>query len=155
MKISLIIVGSLLAVSALGEEVKAPSETHSGSPTNRPTEQKPTSASQTSGSFQFKGEVGSKLNSRQAQSLDESAVQPDALYHSYVKMQPPKPNNVIRSRNHPGIEYSGILVQLDKNNPLQLINPFAPAKYGDGEVNIVRNPTTRRAEGLKIFQISF
>ena len=56
---------------------------------------------------------------------------------------------------HPGIEFSGILIQVTANNPLQLINPLAPAKYGNGEANLVRNPATKRAEGLKLFQISF
>ena len=48
-----------------------------------------------------------------------------------------------------------LLVQAARSNPLQLINPFAPAKYGDGEANILRKLSTKEVEGLKLWQISF
>jgi hypothetical protein len=45
----------------------------------------------------------------------------------------------------------GVAVQAVKtSNPLQLINPFAPASYGTGEQNISRAPTTPRVEGLNL-----
>ncbi|MCX6902802.1 MAG: hypothetical protein NTW03_04870 [Verrucomicrobia bacterium] len=42
-----------------------------------------------------------------------------------------------------------------RNNPLQIINPLAPAQYGEGEANTIRNIITGRPEGLKLLGISF
>src|SRR5262252_2441208 len=51
---------------------------------------------------------------------------------------------------------SGILIQaLKTDNAFQLINPFAPAKYGSPDDNTVFNPYTKKAIGLKIFAIEF
>ena len=105
---------------------------------------------------QLQSELESETAYRRAhQARTDSSVKPEAIYHLPIRLQPPKPNNLIQSKKHPGIGYSGIVVQVVRNNPIQLINPFAPDKYGDGEVNITRNPSTHRAEGLKVFQISF
>jgi hypothetical protein len=50
---------------------------------------------------------------------------------------------------------SGITVEAVKQrNPLQLINPLAPAHYGSSDDNIVRDPTAHRT-GLKIFALRF
>ena len=50
----------------------------------------------------------------------------------------------------------GIAIQLAKTpNPLQLINPAAPADYGWTEANVVRDPINRRVSGLKIFSFRF
>ena len=52
--------------------------------------------------------------------------------------------------------YSGIAVHLYKTaQPAQMINPLAPAKYGDGEQNVVRDPITGEAMGLKMFAVNF
>jgi hypothetical protein len=52
--------------------------------------------------------------------------------------------------------YSGIAAQVVKaGNPAQLINPLAPPEYGPGEDNLVRDPLTGRARGLKIFSVQF
>ncbi|MCX6903177.1 MAG: hypothetical protein NTW03_06790 [Verrucomicrobia bacterium] len=65
-------------------------------------------------------------------------------------------NQVQLSRKHPHIVCSGIAVQTaTTRNPLQLINPFAPAAYGSGEANTLRNPLSGRPEGLKLFSIGF
>ncbi len=54
------------------------------------------------------------------------------------------------------VVYSGILVQLLRApQPLHLINPWAPAAYGSGELNFVTDPLTARPVGLKFFAISF
>lgn len=54
------------------------------------------------------------------------------------------------------VVYSGVLVQLLRApQPLHLINPWAPAAYGSGELNFVTDPLTARPVGLKIFAISF
>jgi hypothetical protein len=63
-----------------------------------------------------------------------------------------KPNEI----KGPRTTYSGIAVQLFKtDNPLQLINPFAPARYGPAEQNIVRDPLTKKSVGFKLFSIEF
>ena len=63
-----------------------------------------------------------------------------------------KPNEMVKG----GIIYSGIAVQVVKtDNPLQLINPLAPPKYGSPEDNVMRDSFTGRVFGLKIFSIRF
>jgi hypothetical protein len=52
--------------------------------------------------------------------------------------------------------YSGILVQVIKaKNPLQLINPLAPAQYGSGWDNMELFPTSAKGPRLKFFSIGF
>jgi hypothetical protein len=51
---------------------------------------------------------------------------------------------------------SGIAVDLATfDNPLQLINPLAPPKYGTAEDNTLRDVNTGRAIGWKLFSIRF
>jgi hypothetical protein len=40
-------------------------------------------------------------------------------------------------------------------NPLQMLNPKAPAKYGTSEQSIVYNAYTGQIEGIKLFEIVF
>ena len=52
--------------------------------------------------------------------------------------------------------YSGILVRLfTSDQPLQLFNPAAPARYYSGPDNVARDPITKKACGFKIFSIGF
>jgi len=52
--------------------------------------------------------------------------------------------------------YSGVLVQVTKtDNPLQLINPFAPARYGSGFSNLRVDPVTGRAQGISLLTIGY
>ena len=54
------------------------------------------------------------------------------------------------------LTYSGIAVEIVKvDNPLQLINPAAPAEYGWAEQNIVWKPDGSKISGLKIFSMEF
>ena len=54
------------------------------------------------------------------------------------------------------VTYSGIAVAVVRaENPAQLLNPFAPDEYGRAEDNVVREPITGKATGLKIFSIAF
>ena len=63
-----------------------------------------------------------------------------------------KPNEIKSGR----FTLSGIAVQMaTTDNLLQLINPFAPAEYGWAEQNVVWEPGTAKASGLKIFSIEF
>ena len=84
----------------------------------------------------------------------EAETKPALSYSPRLELGAPKPNSV-QSEQFAGIEYSGILVQVARANPLQIINTFAPAKYGDGEANILRDPLTRKVEGWRLWQISF
>ena len=66
--------------------------------------------------------------------------------------QDAKPNEILTDK----VAYSGIAVQIVKtDNPVQLINPAAPAKYGSPEDNTLRNPIDGKVIGLKIFSIRF
>ena len=40
-------------------------------------------------------------------------------------------------------------------NPLQMLNPFAPAKYGTTEEHVVLDPETGKWKGIKFFEIVF
>ena len=63
-----------------------------------------------------------------------------------------KPNEIMKG----SVTYSGIAVQLLKtDNPLQLLNPAAPARYGSAEDNVIRDPFTGIASAWKIFSIKF
>jgi len=51
---------------------------------------------------------------------------------------------------------SGALVQAARvKNPLQLINPLAPMDLGNGQDNVSRDPSSGKAEGIKLFSIKF
>ena len=40
-------------------------------------------------------------------------------------------------------------------NPLQMINPMAPAKYGTAAQSVVIDPETGKWKGIKLFEILF
>ena len=66
--------------------------------------------------------------------------------------QPAKPNEIVKDN----VSFSGIAVQLVKtDNPLQLVNPLAPARYGSPEDNTLHDPISGKISGLKIFSIRF
>ena len=65
-----------------------------------------------------------------------------------------KPNEIAGPR--PDITYSGIIPEAIKSeNPLELINPFAPAEYGSGEQNLSPDITPLHEPGLKFFSLDF
>jgi len=52
--------------------------------------------------------------------------------------------------------YTGIGVQLiQAEQPLQLLNPLAPASYGTGEQNVVLDVFSDHPIGLKLFSFNF
>jgi hypothetical protein len=54
------------------------------------------------------------------------------------------------------VSFTGVLPKLRRaENPLQLINPLAPASYGNGYDNVVINPRTGEMEGIAAFAIKF
>jgi hypothetical protein len=40
-------------------------------------------------------------------------------------------------------------------NPLQMLNPYAPAKYGTTEEHVVLDPETGKWKGIKLFTFNF
>jgi hypothetical protein len=40
-------------------------------------------------------------------------------------------------------------------NPLQMLNPFAPARYGTAAQSVVLDPDTGKWKGIKLFEILF
>jgi hypothetical protein len=40
-------------------------------------------------------------------------------------------------------------------NPLQMLNPAAPAKYGTAEQHVMIDPETGKWKGIKLFTINF
>jgi hypothetical protein len=69
-----------------------------------------------------------------------------------LRVEKPAPNETVHGR----IEVDGIFVQLDKmDNPLQLINPAAPERYGSAEENVLRNPASGKVSGLKFLELRF
>ncbi len=63
-----------------------------------------------------------------------------------------KPNEIVKG----DVVYSGIFIDLLKADSLpELLNPFAPDKYGSAEDNTLRDPITERATGWKFFSIRF
>lgn len=76
-------------------------------------------------------------------------IQPDK---NLITITPVKANEI----RHYNLVYSGIAVELAKTrNPLQMINPLAPAEYGSGEDNVTQDPITSRTYGLKFLSIRF
>lgn len=69
-----------------------------------------------------------------------------------LEVRPQTPNEVTIK----GVTYDGIAVQLfTTTQPFQLLSPFAPESYGDGEQNVERDPITGEVVGLKLFSINF
>jgi len=63
-----------------------------------------------------------------------------------------KPNEIVKG----SVTYSGLAVELVKfSNPLQLLNPAAPAKYGSPKDNVLPDPYNGRNLGWKIFSLAF
>lgn len=57
---------------------------------------------------------------------------------------------------HGKVTYTGIGVQLiQAEQPLQLLNPYAPPSYGDGEQNLSSDPMLKPSIGLKFLAINF
>ena len=54
------------------------------------------------------------------------------------------------------VSLDGVAVQCTKaDRPVQLVNPLAPAQYGNGEQNVVRDPVDGKVRGLKFFSVRF
>ena len=52
-------------------------------------------------------------------------------------------------------ENGGVLVRAAQGNPLQMLNPKAPAKYGKAEDSVELDRDTGKWRGIKLFTINF
>jgi hypothetical protein len=53
-------------------------------------------------------------------------------------------------------EAGGVIPRaLRGGNPLQMVNPLAPAKYGTASQSLAYNPFTGKYDQIKLFEISF
>jgi len=54
-------------------------------------------------------------------------------------------------------QVTGVILRIIRGgDPLQMLNPFAPAKYGSAEENTVLDPDVPgRGDGIKLFSVSF
>jgi hypothetical protein len=54
-------------------------------------------------------------------------------------------------------EVTGVIPRaVPGGNPLEMLNPFAPAKYGTAEDNTILDPQQPdRGEGIKLFRVTF
>ena len=69
-----------------------------------------------------------------------------------LHVEKPAPNETA----HGHLKMDGILVELIKaDNPLQLINPAAPERYGSAEDSVVRGLTSSKVSGLKFLELRF
>jgi hypothetical protein len=56
----------------------------------------------------------------------------------------------------PGVKLSSPLVEAMREGSIwQWVNPFAPARYGDGWANVSFDPVTGRGQGVKLVSIRF
>jgi hypothetical protein len=87
----------------------------------------------------------------QAEIPKQNVVTPKST--ATIPIVPPRGTNQIVRKQ---ITYSGALVQVYKtDNPLQLINPFAPASYGSGYANLSIDLITKKPQGIALFSVNF
>ena len=83
---------------------------------------------------------------------NQPSVQRPALPAPRPLPKPTRPNQAVLGKTL----VSGVAVQTAKTrNPLQLINPLAPAAYGSAGDNLAWNPATGAPAGIKIFAVQF
>jgi hypothetical protein len=71
---------------------------------------------------------------------------------SVLTVKKPTPNQIAGHK----VVYSGIAVQVIKTkNPINLVNPWAPAEYGTGDCNLERDTITAKPVGFRFLSISF
>ncbi len=65
---------------------------------------------------------------------------------------------LVKPKPRPGgpVTYGGALADIvHADKPLHELNPFAPAEYGDGTQNLVRDPITGKPQGIALFSLHF
>lgn len=91
-----------------------------------------------------------------ADSFDMSLVGREREAHGrhWVPVVPRRaaPNRIIGRRTN----VSGAFVTMAKHGgPLQAVNPLAPARCGDGYLNVARDPATGQADGIILLAVEF
>ena len=82
----------------------------------------------------------------------KSTTQIESRRETPIHVEKPAPNETA----HGHLKVDGILVQLVKtDNPLQLLNPAAPERYGSAEDNVVRDSASGKVSGLKFLELRF
>ena len=96
--------------------------------------------------------VGAAGKQARAGDLLESQLSGRLAKASSLALSEGNPNEIVKG----SFAYSGIVVAAFKTeNPLQLVSPFAPEKYGSGVDNVLRDLKTGGVSGWKLFQIRF
>jgi hypothetical protein len=89
---------------------------------------------------------------RPAQAQDTMESQLSARLSKALSANEVKPNEIVKGK----VAVGGIAVAAIKtDSPLQLFNPFAPARYGSAEDSTLHDPGTGKARGWKLFSIQF
>jgi hypothetical protein len=92
------------------------------------------------------------LAAQPPKNIDHSVNAAPSERESLIVVRPEAANSIAGRK----VVYSGIAVQVSKaKQPLQLINPLAPAQYGSGHENLDRDLITGKVTGFKIISISF
>lgn len=76
---------------------------------------------------------------------------------------PTKPKRTVKStvkkKTPPPLEREDVQGAIPRGvrggNPLQMLNPMAPAKYGTAQQNVVIDPDTGKWKGIKLFEFWF
>jgi|GEM_PF-3438275 hypothetical protein len=88
----------------------------------------------------------------QAELLSEPTQVPLEVLERSISFQPQPLTRVFGLK----LQTDGVLPQVKRaDNPLQLLNPFAPAHYGSGFEHLAINPISGRAEGICLFALRF
>jgi hypothetical protein len=140
---------SLVVIGAAAQQARAEDLRESQS-SNRLA--KASSPSSSGGQTNDLAVVGAATQLARAEDLLESQLSDRLAKASLLSLSEGNPNEIVNGN----FAYSGIAVAAFKtDNLLQLVSPFAPAKYGSGEDNVLRDLKTGRTSGWKLFQIQF
>ncbi len=88
----------------------------------------------------------------QSAATDAIPKESDSIAAPRVELRLTRPSVRLQRR----VRLSSPLIEAAREgNPLQLVNPFAPARYGDGWSNVAFDPITGRARGIRLFAVRF
>ena len=149
MKKMSILLCSLVVVGAAAQQVLA-EDSRESQLSNRLA--KASSLSLSEGNTVVIAVVGAAAQQVPAGGLLESQLSDRLAKVSLHSLSEGNPNEIVKGN----FAYSGIAVAAFKtDNPLQLASPFAPARYGSGLDNVLRDLKTGGVSGWKLFSIGF
>jgi hypothetical protein len=148
MKMSILLY-SVVLVSAAAQQART-EDSRESQLSNRLA--KASSLSLSEGKTNYITEVSAAAQPARTEDLLESQFSDRLAKASSLSLSEGNPNEIVKGN----FAYGGIAVAAFKtDNLLQLVNPFAPAKYGSGEDNLLRDLKTARGSGWKLLQIRF